>query len=750
LYTTNTFVFRFINQALRDENIGAILLSHFIIVDLFKELQKGYDQFLNMHNNLQSRRYYRGQQMSVSELEEMKLSIGEFIIVKSFFSATVDLAVALAFAGSHGNKTKNENLFILFKIIVDLSVNNVPFSDLTAHSLFKDEREVLFAAGSMFCIEDITYDTNIKVWVLRISLVNENDQRVLDRYDCENMSALSLSSQISKVGHLIRCKLNGSVSNSNLYCNSLLKELPLDNLCQSACYSDLGWNAYHECEYALALSNQQIALEICDASENSDEQNELRRVIFNAFGVIYHSMHKYELAFEYYNKASDLNVSSVIIDQYSLKRKFLNNPTFNLARWHKMSNNFELALIYYGNLVKTATLRENVQISLYEQLSRWYDGNFIVNRTQNEHKIAFIDFSTKYLPQFHNEIATAYESINKHDEALKIFLNYAPSDERSIISCYKSLVHMSHEMGDFSHEIEYSEKYFELLKSRSEVIWTWGPARIYARVASAYFSTGQTALAIDRLEKAIEGYKAQYQLETTPDMPYRCVVRNFYNDSIAKGYIQLADIYRDTGNSEAADHAMRMASTDQIIVDEELDHDRIISDLTTNNTSRDVFDQKVIDSLLIAQTQVKQTNIFKCLNGHELQWTVHGRDRSWSCDKCGRFHHSHVPKWRCWCVPHCYDKCDICITKELFYFNSKLLDNILREDPQINRATSIQAVIPKVIVSEYTWYYSLLYSRLFILFLFFLSFLTYMSTIYVFFPLVLSRILPVVFSWFIP
>jgi hypothetical protein len=110
LYTTTGFLFHFVNQALRSSNISAILLSHFIIVDLSKELETIYTQSVGAKNNLQSLELYRGQRMSVHELDEMKLSIGEFIIVKSFFSVTVDLSVALNFAGNHELQPKAEKL----------------------------------------------------------------------------------------------------------------------------------------------------------------------------------------------------------------------------------------------------------------------------------------------------------------------------------------------------------------------------------------------------------------------------------------------------------------------------------------------------------------------------------------------------------------------------------------------------------------------------------------------------------------
>jgi hypothetical protein len=171
-------------------------------------------------------------------------------------------------------------------------VKHAAFAELSTHSSFSDEREVLFTAGSMFRIENVAYDTDIKVWVILISLVGEDDQRLQDCYDYKNWYTLSLASQISQVGHLIRRVASQGIRVSGFYYNYLLKELPANNTCCAVCYSDLGWNAYIEGNYISAISYQQKALELCGLLK-SDEQNELLSVIFNTFGVVHHRMQNY-------------------------------------------------------------------------------------------------------------------------------------------------------------------------------------------------------------------------------------------------------------------------------------------------------------------------------------------------------------------------------------------------------------------------------------------------------------------------
>ncbi|CAF3542007.1 unnamed protein product [Rotaria socialis] len=202
----------------------------------------------------------------------------------------------------------------------------------------------------------------------------------------------------------------------------------------------------------------------------------------------------------------------------------------------------------------------------------------------------------------------------------------------------------------------------------------------YKIVADAYYSSGQSLLAIDHLKKAIQCFKESYDQGISPDKPYHGVVQKQHNAKIIECYNRLADIYRGIDNSEAADDAVRKTSTDLITIDDNLEHDLLIQDLAichSVNLGPEALDQALIDALLMVQSQVKQTKIFKCLNGHELQSRI-VQLRHWRCNKCERQYQGDLLRWNCCCLPYGYDKCGTCIAKELFYFNNALLANILK------------------------------------------------------------------------
>ncbi|CAM4852394.1 unnamed protein product, partial [Rotaria magnacalcarata] len=77
-YTRDSFVYRLLNKALRVQNIDLLFLFRFFIRDIEVQLKQYQCSSLV--------RVYRGQLMSTDELDQLKMSLGEYISVNSFFS----------------------------------------------------------------------------------------------------------------------------------------------------------------------------------------------------------------------------------------------------------------------------------------------------------------------------------------------------------------------------------------------------------------------------------------------------------------------------------------------------------------------------------------------------------------------------------------------------------------------------------------------------------------------------------------
>ncbi|CAF5167788.1 unnamed protein product, partial [Rotaria magnacalcarata] len=81
-YTRDSFVYRLLNKALRVQNIDLLFLFRFFIRDIEVQLKQYRCSSLV--------RVYRGQLMSTDELDQLKMSLGEYISVNSFFSTSLN------------------------------------------------------------------------------------------------------------------------------------------------------------------------------------------------------------------------------------------------------------------------------------------------------------------------------------------------------------------------------------------------------------------------------------------------------------------------------------------------------------------------------------------------------------------------------------------------------------------------------------------------------------------------------------
>ncbi|CAF4397030.1 unnamed protein product, partial [Adineta steineri] len=158
-----------LNKALRVNDIDLLYLFRFFIRDLEKELENNKCS-LPVH-------VYRAQLMSIEEIEIFKKSIGNFISMNSFFSTSLNQEQArlyFNFVESSDNTQK-----VLFEIDADPRLDSIkPFANITQHSYFPNEEEILFMIGSIFKINEIKHDDNNGIWNIQLVLCSNNDHQL--------------------------------------------------------------------------------------------------------------------------------------------------------------------------------------------------------------------------------------------------------------------------------------------------------------------------------------------------------------------------------------------------------------------------------------------------------------------------------------------------------------------------------------------------------------------------------------------
>ncbi|CAF0896127.1 unnamed protein product [Adineta steineri] len=154
-YTRESFVYKFINKALRTEDVDVLYQFRFYIMDLSDQLELKFEQLKKTQPNLI--KLYRGLNISRDEVDNFQQSTGNLISTNGYLSTSSDYSVAHGFATKGARR---EGLVkAIFEYQVDLNVvKKIVIADISEFSAFPEEAEVLVDIGASFQIDSCTYD----------------------------------------------------------------------------------------------------------------------------------------------------------------------------------------------------------------------------------------------------------------------------------------------------------------------------------------------------------------------------------------------------------------------------------------------------------------------------------------------------------------------------------------------------------------------------------------------------------------
>ncbi|CAF4080405.1 unnamed protein product, partial [Adineta steineri] len=247
-YTRESFFYKILNAALRTQNIHMIFLFRAFIYDIYLELQKSQSKC-----RLQ---VYRSQLMSIDELDGLKNNIGQFISINSMFSTSKERTTALFLLGDITTRIDSER--VLFEIDADPKiVTTKPFADISEHSYFPDESEVLFMIGSIFRLNDINRNDD-QIWIIKMTLCNddEHDLRQVFMYMKEQIESSEMN--LRTLGKILLEM--GKFDLAEKYFIRSLKQLPSNDRLHISLYEDLGKLASQRGDYDMSMEWRQKLL----------------------------------------------------------------------------------------------------------------------------------------------------------------------------------------------------------------------------------------------------------------------------------------------------------------------------------------------------------------------------------------------------------------------------------------------------------------------------------------------------------
>lgn len=165
-YTRESFFYKSLNAALRTQDIHLIFLFRQYISDIQIQLKS-----CQVQNSI---KVYRSQIISTEELKSLQQCRAQLISINSFFSTSDKFDRALSFLKMPSDIDNSEA--VLFEIHADSdNVTTKPFANISSHSAFPEESEILFMLGSIFRVQNIKRDKSDKVWIIQMTLINDNE-----------------------------------------------------------------------------------------------------------------------------------------------------------------------------------------------------------------------------------------------------------------------------------------------------------------------------------------------------------------------------------------------------------------------------------------------------------------------------------------------------------------------------------------------------------------------------------------------
>jgi hypothetical protein len=160
LCTREGFLFRLLNRALRQHDQNDILLLHFFIHDLARQLKIESDE--NKDAEWMYEHFYRDQLMFIDEIKFIERRKQHTLYVNTFFSTSTELDIVRMLAGVGFNDLdaplQSAILDITGEISEGLAEKRV--ADIHHLSFSNDEKEILFSPTYTFVNNIVVYDEN--------------------------------------------------------------------------------------------------------------------------------------------------------------------------------------------------------------------------------------------------------------------------------------------------------------------------------------------------------------------------------------------------------------------------------------------------------------------------------------------------------------------------------------------------------------------------------------------------------------
>ncbi|CAF5083647.1 unnamed protein product, partial [Rotaria sp. Silwood1] len=511
-YTTDSFLYRLLNRALRTENIDIIYKFRSFLADLDNQIR-------NLHKEQSSSRkpnetFYRGQKIPAIELKTLQENIGGYIAMNTFTSVSESSVTALNYAGNGEERPELES--ILFQIEINIPLS--PCAHITKLSQFPNEEEILLTTGSVFRIVNVEPFYNR--WIVELTL-DKSDNRQME--ELKNYLKKQLFNQSSQI-NLARILFQMSDYNrAEHYCIRTEKELASDDNDRAGLYQLLGEI------YQNGKGDYNTAKEMYDKALCYSNNISQFATLHNHLALLQNEIGEYDTALKTLKKADALCRKDNLFDPFVVMN--LANIYVNTGIVYRHKLDFVRSLQYYK---KALDLNLQILPELHPSLSILYNNTGHLNCIICDYDASLkayekaLNIQSQCLPKIHIDLATVHNNMaivymvtGRFLAALESFSKALNMFETLLETNHPTIATLHHNIGDTYQRLKQNDKAVNYLEKALEMRIEKLPLT-HKHIAESYESLAWTYYHLLNYEKALDFCEKTLEIEPDSASAYHC------------------------------------------------------------------------------------------------------------------------------------------------------------------------------------------------------------------------------------
>ncbi|CAF0818575.1 unnamed protein product [Adineta steineri] len=439
-YTVESFLFRQLNDSLRDQNIKSLYGMRYFLVDLHQQLQK-------LHLNFDRKQIlYRGVMLRDDIVDKLRAGRGKLLHFSHFVSTSTSEDIAKGFTRAPAGSQKA----VLFSINIGSNADTIvvhenPIACIEKLSERPLEKEVLLAPGLIFQLKDVkpleqSLDAKKKsfiLWKVQLELISDdvdtNLKKLYQSFKEEIYIDERYPTNLANLSKLLR-RLDQFDLAITFYQKALVDPpLNSDAAYRTTIFTDLSLIYRQKKDYANAMKELDKAAESAKNIKNLLPFDRPYRIIMSNRAIIYKYMENFDSACQ------------CLIDTLEMENK-----------------------AKIGDTQERATTLNNLA-SLQMSAQRYDDA------MQNFHRV--LDIQQKVLPSDHPEIGRTYSNMaaccncmNSSTEAKEYGNKAEFIKSKSLPSNHQSVAVTHIELGMALKNLGQSEQAYGHLEEAAEIL----------------------------------------------------------------------------------------------------------------------------------------------------------------------------------------------------------------------------------------------------------------------------------------